>query len=375
MPVLRVESVGLGECAGRVLAEDVVSDRNYPPFHRSARDGFAIRAADVPGSLRVIGEVRAGEVFAGRVGSGEAVEIMTGAPVPEGADAVVMVEHCRCGEGSVSTERSCEPGMNIAPRGSEASAGSVVLTRGTRIDYAGVNWLAGTGHSQVRVFARPVVSILATGDEIVDVERRPEPQQIRNSNAWSLAAQVTRAGGIPAILPVAPDVRDATRELIERGLETDLLLLSGGVSAGRYDVVEPALVELGAQFFFDHALIQPGKPVVFGRARERFFFGLPGNPGSTMVTFEVFARAAIDLLSGAADAPLPIAHARLTEPFRHKPGLTRFLPGYVENGAVTPLPWQGSGDVPALCRANAFVVADETRAEYAAGEMISILLK
>ena len=368
--------MALADSAGRVLAADTVSDRDYPPFRRSARDGFAVRAGDVPGELRVIGEVRAGEVFAGLVGPGEAVEIMTGAPVPEGADAVVMVEYCRREEnGLVYTGSATAPGANIAPQGCEAASGSVLLSRGTRIDYTSVSWLATTGHARVPVFARPSVAILATGDEIVDVDRTPAPQQIRNSNAWSLAAQVARAGGVPLVLPIAPDVQGPTRDLIERGLTADLLLLSGGVSAGRYDVVEPALAELGAEFFFDRVRIQPGQPLVFGRARGKFFFGLPGNPASTMVTFELFARAAIDLLSGAADAPLPLTLARLTTPFRHKVGLTRFLPARVECGEITPVPWQGSGDVPALCRANAFLVADAERPEYAAGETIPLLLK
>ena len=376
-PVREIEEIALGDCIGRVLAADVVTDRDYPPFDRSARDGFAVRAADIPGVVRVIGEVRAGETFAGRVGPREAVEIMTGAPVPEGADAVVMVEHCiRRDDGSISTDRTSDPDANIAPRGCDARAGTVVVSRGTRIDYSAVNWLATTGLARVMVFTRPVVAVLATGDEIVDVESTPATDQIRNSNAWSLAAQVRRAGGIPLMLPVARDIQADTRALIERGLdEADMLLLSGGVSAGRYDIVEPALAELGARFFFDRVKIQPGQPVEFGKARGKFFFGLPGNPGSTMVTFEILARAALDLISGASDAPLPMTLARLTQAFRHKPGLTRFLPAYVEGEEVTPIAWQGSGDVPSLCRANAFVVANEERADYAAGDTISVMLK
>jgi molybdopterin molybdotransferase len=376
-PLRDSEEVELGVCMDRVLAADVITDRDYPPFDRSARDGFAVRAGDVPGTLRVIGEVRAGAMFGGRVIAGDAVEIMTGAPVPEGADAVVMVEHCtRPDEGTISTDQVAKSGANIAPRGCDALAGSVVIPRGARIDYSAVSWLATTGHAKVRVFTRPVVAVLATGDEIVDVEREPATGQIRNSNAWSLAAQVRRAGGIPLMLPVAPDVQADTRALIERGLdEADMLLLSGGVSAGRYDIVEPALAELGAEFFFDRVKIQPGQPVVFGKARGKFFFGLPGNPGSTMVTFEILARAALDLISGANDAPLPMTLARLTQAFRHKPGLTRFLPAYVEGEEVTPIAWQGSGDVPSLCRANAFLVADSERAEYGAGETISVMWK
>jgi molybdopterin molybdotransferase len=219
------------------------------------------------------------------------------------------------------------------------------------------------------------VAILATGDEIVAVTDTPAPHQIRNSNSYSLAAQVRRAGGDPVILPVAPDDKDATAHLIAQGLNADLLLLSGGVSAGRYDFVESALADCGAEFYFDRVLIQPGQPLVFGRARGKFFFGLPGNPASSMMTFELFGRAALDLLSGANEAPLPLTLARLTRPFRHKPGLTRFLPAQVSGTEVTPVDWQGSGDIPSLCRANAFLVADPNQAEYRAGDPIPVLLK
>jgi molybdopterin molybdotransferase len=370
------ETVPIEDCHGRVLAEDIAADRDYPPFNRSVRDGFAVRSKDIPGRVRIIGEVRAGERFAGAVEPGEAVEIMTGAPLPAGADAVVMVEHCtRHEDGSVETDRSAEAGSNIAPEACEARAGTTVLPRGARIDYASVAWLATTGHNCVSVCARPRVAILATGDEIVAIADTPAAHQIRNSNSYSLAAQVRRAGGDPVILPVAPDDKAATAHLIAQGLDADLLLLSGGVSAGKYDFVESALADCGAEFYFDRVLIQPGQPLVFGRAREKFFFGLPGNPASSMVTFELFGRAALDLLSGANDAPLPLTLARLTRPFRHKPGLTRFLPAQVSCAEVTPVDWQGSGDVPSICRANAFLVADPNRAEYAAGDAIPVLLK
>lgn len=371
-----VETVPLFAADGRVLAEDIHADRDYPPFHRSMRDGFAVRAADIPGRLRVIGEVRAGQTFTGRLHPGEAVEIMTGAPVPEGADAIVMVEHCtRHDDGTVSTDRSAEPHTNISQRGCEAAEGAIVLPRGVRPGYTGIACLASVGRASVNVFERPRVAILSTGDEVVDVAVTPADNQIRNSNAWALAAQVERAGGIPIVLPIARDTKEHTRSLIEQGLTADLLLLSGGVSAGKYDVVEPVLGELGATFFFDRALIQPGQPVVFGRAQGRFFFGLPGNPASTMVTFEIFARAALELLSGATDAPLPLSLARLTQPFRHKPGLTRFLPAVVRCAEVTPVASRGSADIPSLCRANAYLVADAERGEYAAGDLIPILFQ
>ncbi len=376
LPSLVTETVALSDCGGRVLAEDIPADRDYPPFHRSMRDGFAVRAADIPGRLQTAGEVRAGQSFSGTLQPGHAIEIMTGAPVPDGANAVVMVEHCVSHEdGTVETERTAEPDSNIAPRGCEATSGSIILTRGSRLDYTAIACLASVGRTSVSVYSRPRVAILSTGDEVVEVSVTPAAHQIRNSNAWALAAQVERAGGIPVVLPIAHDTKEHTRTLIEQGLSADLLLLSGGVSAGKYDVVEPVLAELGATFFFDRVRIQPGQPLVFGSVRDRFFFGLPGNPASTMLTFEVFARAALDLLSGTIGAPLPLTLARLTEPFHHKPGLTRFLPAIVRDTKVTPVASKGSGDIPALCRANAYLVAEAEHPDYAAGDLIHILLK
>jgi molybdopterin molybdotransferase len=359
---------------GRVLARNAAADRDYPPFDRAMRDGFAVKAADLPGTLRVAGEIRAGQHSDLALGAGEAIEIMTGAPVPSGADAVVMVEHCeRTGE-SVRIGRTLESGANIAACGSEARTSAVVLEHGSRLSYAGVAWLAAIGHVSVEVFVRPRVAIVSTGDEIVDINNTPQPHQIRNSNGWSISAQVKRAGGIPVRLPIARDTVEDTRWIVEQGLQSDMLLLSGGVSAGKYDVVETVLAELGAEFFFDRVLIQPGQPLVFGRVGQKLFFGLPGNPVSGMVTFEVFARAALELLSGAKGAPLPITLARLSRPFTHKPGLTRFLPACVNDAEVTPVAWHGSGDIAALCHANAFLVADADTAEYAAGETIPVLL-
>lgn len=371
------EPVNLGEAAGRVLAEDIAADRDTPAVARSVRDGYAVRAGDLPGELEVIGEVRAGENFRGAVGRGQAVEIMTGAPVPAGADAVVMVEHTERINGRVRIGRAAEPNQFINPRASEAAAKEVVLHSGKRLDYTDVAMLAAFGRSSVAVYRKPDVALIATGDEIVEVPEMPQEFQIRNSNIYSLAAQVERAGGVGRILPVARDNEAHTCQLIEQGLVADLLLLSGGVSAGKYDVVETVLSRLGAEFFFDRVLIQPGQPLVFGRARETFFFGLPGNPASTMVTFEVFARAALELLSGQEEVTLRMPLARLTRDFHHKAGLTRFLPARLspDGGEVTPVHWSGSGDIPALTRANAFLVAEADRANYAQGELIPVLLK
>jgi len=371
------EKVCLTATDGRVLAENVAADRDAPAVSRSVRDGFAVRAIDLPGRLEVVGEVRAGEVFRGEVGSGQAVEIMTGAPIPTGADAVVMVEHTRREGNSVVIDRSAEPHQFINPRACEAASGEIVLRTGKRLDYSDIAMLAAFGRSEVGVFARPAVAIIPTGDEIVEVHQVPEEFQIRNSNTYALAAQVARAGGVPRVLPIARDTFEHTRAAIAQGLEADLLLLSGGVSAGKYDVVEEALGGFGAEFYFDRVLIQPGQPLVFGHIGRKFFFGLPGNPSSTMVTFEVFARAALELLAGQEETPLHMPFARLTREFHHRAGLTRFLPARLssEGGEVTPVGWHGSGDVPALTRANAYLVADPGRAEYPRGELIRVLPK
>ncbi len=372
-----VEEAEIESAGGRVLAEDIRADRDQPALSRSIRDGYAVRAADLPGELRVVGEVRAGERFDGEVGPGEAVEIMTGAPVPRGADAVVMLEYAARRGGRVTIDSPPRPGQFINPRGSEAAAGEVVLRAGTRLDYSRVALLAAVGRQRVRVYTRPKVAIVATGDELVEIGAAPADCQVRNSNIYSLAMQVRRAGGEPEVLAVAKDDLDETRALLDRGLASDMLLVSGGVSAGKYDVVERALAGFQAEFYFDRVLIQPGQPLVFGRAEGKFFFGLPGNPASTMVTFEIFARAALELLEGQESVSLHMPYARLAAPFRHQTGLTRFLPAQLsaDGAEVTPVAWRGSSDVPALSRANAYLVADADRAEWTRGDLIRVLAK
>jgi molybdopterin molybdotransferase len=372
---LPVEEVSLPDAIGRVLAEDIVADRDHPAVARSTRDGFAVRASDAPGTFDVIGEVRAGEAFYGVVQPGQAVEIMTGAPMPSGADAVVMVEHTARDGDRIATDRVLTSGENFNPAGVDAGAGDTVIPRGSHISSAEIAMAATVGRSTLRVHARPHVAILATGDELVDIDAAPEPSQIRNSNSHSLAAQVLSCGAVPHILPVARDNHDATRELLEQGLEHDLLLISGGVSAGKYDVVENVLTKLGAEFYFDRVRIQPGQPTVFGRIKGKFFFGLPGNPLSGMVTFEVFARAALELISGRVTTTLPLLLSRLARELRQHTGLTRFIPSCLsaDGTMVTPAGWHGSGDIPAMVRANAWLVTDPDRNHYDAGELVRVM--
>lgn len=371
------EQVATLIAARRVLAEPILADRDYPPFARSARDGFALRATDVPGDLQIIGEIRAGEIFPHAIKPGQTVEIMTGAPLPAGSDAVVMIEHTDRQADRVRVDRNINPGENFSPRGIEAGQGSTVLEAGRRLGHAEIGLLAMVGRQRVSVYRQPRVAILSTGDELVEVGETPREFQIRNSNAWSLATQVSRAGGIPEIMPIARDNYHDTRQLIDRGLDADLLLLSGGVSAGKYDIVERVLADLGAKFFFDRVLIQPGQPVVFGEARGKFFLGLPGNPISTMVTFELFARPMLEALSGMPPRPLSFLHARLKTEVRTKPNLTRFLPailsGEYSDSRVELIPWQGSADIAAQSRANCYIVVPPDRPHIPAGEWAAIL--
>ncbi len=369
-----LEMVPLGDSLSRVLTRDLEADRDLPALDRSVRDGYAVRAQDLPGPIAVTGTVRAGDAQVS-LNAGEAFEIMTGAPIPFGADAVLMIEHVTV-NGDRITHETVAPGTHISRRAEEAVSGQVLISRGTRLDPSHIAVLATCGQSDVAVFRKPTVAILATGDELVDVEQKPLPHQIRNSNMHALAAQVKRAGGIPRLLAVAPDDRNQTRALIEDGLRSDLLLLSGGVSAGKFDFVESAFADLGAIFHFDRAAIQPGAPVVFGHCRQRPFFGLPGNPASTLVTFEIFARAALNLLAGQSETALPISYGRLTEQFRHKPGLTRFLPAFQDaEGGLTPVRWRGSSDIAAVGRANAFLIAAADREVWDAGDFLPLLWK
>ena len=375
---LRAETVVLESAYGRILAASIRAERDYPALARSLRDGYAVRAADLPGTLAVRGEVRAGDQQQAPLKAGEALEIMTGAPVPVGADAVVMVEHVtRSGE-RVQIDRTAEVGQFINVRGAEAQSGAELIRAHTKLDASHIATLATMGQTSVTVFVKPRVAILATGDEIVGLDEQPEPHQIRNSNSYMLASLVSASGGEPTVLPVARDTREALRPLLEQGLTYDLLVVTGGVSAGKYDLVKPALRELGVTFHFERVRIQPGQPTAFGTmAGGKPVFGLPGNPGSSLITFLLFARPALELLAGAGEVILPLLSAEFEAPFKHKGGLTRFLPATLsaDGQHIRHISWQGSSDIPALAKANCFLVADHDRETWAVGDRIRVMHK
>ncbi len=382
----QTEHIALLDADGRVLAEEIRADRDFPPFHRATRDGFAVRAADTtnsPAKLRVIAEIAAGHAGETALNAGEAAEIMTGAPLPNGADAVVMVEYTRREADLVVLERTVRAGDNFVPRGAEARAGELLLEPGTRLNPAAIAIAASVGRASLAVYRRPVIAILATGDELVEVGQQPSAAQIRNSNSYSIAAQVRRAGGDPMILPIVRDREDAIRAAVNAAKSADLLILSGGVSMGKYDLVEQVLASEGAQFRMTGAKIQPGKPVVFGvlpcESGEVPFFGLPGNPISTMVTFDLFVGPVMAALGGEKAAPLRFAHAKLVEDFKVAPGLTRFLPAILASSAaetrVDVVPWHGSGDLAAVVKANCYLVVQPDATLLAKDEIVSVLLK
>ena len=391
------ECVSLSSAAGRVLAQPLFADRDQPPFARSTRDGFACRAAEASANtpLPLVGTTRAGQAPAGKLPKGAAWEIMTGAPIPAGANAVMMFEHVKVAGKKVRLipPRTLKKGENIVAQGAQARRGDELLSAGTAIHAAQIALAAACGHTSLEVFRRPRVAILATGDELVSVESEPPPGQIRNSNAPMLAAMVAAAGGDPWVFPAVADTAEALDAALAQAAEAGLLILSGGVSAGKFDLVEPALARAGARFHFTGVRIQPGMPLVFGELPDRNArtvknengtkcFGLPGNPVSSAVTFLLFAAPLLAALAGSRESVPRFALARLSKDTdKHsKPGLTRFLPAACTFGAAGQLPevalvhWQGSGDIAAMARSNCFVVIPEEASTLEAGAIVRILL-
>ncbi|PYQ45836.1 MAG: molybdopterin molybdenumtransferase MoeA [Acidobacteria bacterium] len=382
-PSLGAEEVPLTEALGRVLAEDVSTDSDLPPFDRSAMDGYAVRAADVaqaPVVLDVAGQIRAGQWPDQPLPPGQAVQVMTGAPVPAGATAVQPVEKTRAIDGGRRVE-ILEPvptGAHIARQGAEGHAGDEVLARGSVLDPASVAVLAAVGKGKVLVGRRPTVSVLVTGDELVDVWDAPTRGRIRNSNGYALMAQARWAGADARSLGVVPDQAPLIAQAVREGFASDVLVISGGVSEGAFDLVEEVLTRFDVGLLFTKVAIKPGAPLVFGRRGDKLIFGLPGNPVSAQVTFDLFARAALLRMQGAHVVTRPRVEVELLESVTNRSGRRNHLPARVrfEGGRLvaSPLRSVGSADVVAHARANALVVLESERLRAEAGEKAPALL-
>ncbi len=384
IPVLGAETVELTAALGRVLAEPVVAGRDLPPWDNSSMDGYALRAADTAGAtadrparLRLLGEIPAGTVAHRAVGGGEAYRILTGAPVPAGADAVIPQEEVRREGGIVVVPRPVTLGDFVRPRGEDIRAGDAVLDPGTVLAPAALGVLAALGRPLVRVYQRPRVAILSTGDELVDLDAVPGPGQIPNSNTYTLSAQVREAGGVPVNLGIARDTREHLEERFRWGLAADVVVSSAGVSVGDRDFVREVMEKLGAELDFWKVSMRPGKPLTFGRVGGRPFFGLPGNPVSSMVTFELFVRPALRRMAGDLRLFRPRVTARLAEPLDN-PGPRR---GYLrvrvteEAGELIARPTgeQGSGILKSMLLADGLaVVAPDVR--LASGQPVEVIL-
>jgi len=361
---LSVESVNLSEALNRVLAEDIIADCDLPPFDRAQMDGYAVRAADVaniPARLGVVGESAAGSGWHKEMKTGEAVRIMTGAPVPVGADAVQQVELTRESDGEVEILERVDVGRSIVRRASEIRAGETVLRAGEEIYAAMIATLASFGYAQVKVGRRPRVAIMATGSELVDVDKQPGRDQIRDSNNYTLAAYAKLAGATVERLPLAvDDTRELKLQIAAAAERSDVLITSGGVSMGVYDFTKAALKELGAQIFFERVSLRPGKPTVFGRLGNTLVFGLPGNPVSVTVTFNLFARTALRAMQGAKEPGLKEETAVLVRDLKGSIERESYLPAVLStdgNGSLLaePLKWGGSSDFVSFARATALI--------------------
>jgi molybdopterin molybdotransferase len=358
---------------GQVLAEGVAADLDSPPFDKSMMDGYAVRAAD-GGERRVVGEVAAGGSATVAVGLGEAVRIFTGAPIPAGADAVVKQEDTTTDGDVVRITSPVKPGQNIFRRGQEMKAGDVVLPAGAVLSPVALGVLAAVGQTEAMVFPRPTVGVIVTGNELVEADTRPTGGQIRNTNGPMLAGQAARAGAVSRYLGIARDDEAAMRALIADGLATsNVLLLSGGVSVGMYDLVPDVLKALGIDTHFHTVRMKPGKPLLFGTKDGTLVFGLPGNPVSGYVGFELFVKPAIDKLLGREAVSREVA-LPLSEPLTANHDRPTYHPAVVARDSVRPLPWSGSADLRGLLAANGFIVVPPGAVKWTAGDAVSVVL-
>jgi molybdopterin molybdotransferase len=374
--------VSLGDSSGLVLAADVRSDTDMPPFDKSAMDGFAVTTAGfgrIPARLSIVEDIPAGSVPKKKVIRGTCSRIMTGAPLPRGADAVVMVEETR----DVSAhyiEILVKPArcQNVCFKGEDIRKGAVVLRAGTVIRPQEAGVLASVGCAKVPVFRTPSAAILTTGSELVPIESKPSRGRIRDSNAYSLAAQFAQAGVAADYLGIAPDDRYATRRMVRKALSFDIAVLTGGVSVGKYDFVEECLRDEGVRVLFDAVRMKPGKPFTFGTRKGTLVFALPGNPVSTFVVFELFIRAAVERMCGRQEASLRTVRAKLETPHSKVSERTQFIPAMLRedrDGRVArPVEWHGSADIMGLTKANSLIVVPPSAGPFGKGSAVNVLL-
>ena len=365
--VLGPEKISILDALGRVLSEDIVAERDNPPWDNSAMDGFAVRWEDIkqeqaiqkPVTLSVIEDVPAGVMPSKTVGLGQAIRIMTGAPIPQGADTVLKVEDTEHTPDSVRVFKAEPKGANIRPQGEDVKKGDRIIAKGTRIRSGEVGMLAILAKSFVCVYQRPRVAILSTGDELADLDERFSEEKIINSNSYGMAAAVQEAGGIPLLLGIARDTPMALKEKIVQGLNADMLVLSGGVSMGDYDFTKVVFRELGAEMNFWKLAIRPGQPLAFGKIQGKLAFGLPGNPVSSMVTFEQLVRPALLKMSGCRSYGRPMIQAIFQERFSKRGDRRHFLRGILTRQEkvfkVRTTGDQGSGILTSMVKANCLI--------------------
>jgi molybdopterin molybdotransferase len=381
--VLDIELVSILEAAGRILAEDVYSDIAMPPFDKSSVDGYALRASDLkttPAVFEVIGFIPAGSYPEFALESGQAAKIMTGAPLPRGTDCVQMVEKTEAlANGKVKILEAVAYGKNISKKSEIIQVDARVISKGTYLSAAVIAVLATVGKSKVQVYQQPRVGILVTGDELVEIDHKPQAGQIRNSNGYALYHQVKASGARPERLGIAPDRLDQLTERIAVGLQHDVLLISGGVSMGELDLVEEVFAKLGMQVFYDKVNIKPGKPTVFGKKGDTLVFGLPGNPVSASTVFEVIARPALRKMMGFTQLHNPKLKAIAASDFASKTRRENYAPAwtYLDGDAIytTPLPSKGSADIVAFANSNSYMVIASGVNEIQKGQTVDVLLR
>ena len=381
--VTRLDTISLPllDALGAVLAEDAVADRDIPPFRNSAMDGYAVRASDVEdeNSLRVVGSVAAGAMPDRRVGPGEAMRIMTGAPMPDGADTVVRVEDTDNGSDQVRITRATPPGTAVRQAGEDLRRGDTVVSAGTVLRAAEIGVLASIGRATVAVVRRPNVAVVSTGDELVEITEEPAPGKIRDANRYSLSAAVRATGCVAFELGIARDDASDLRHALGNASFGDIVLTSGGVSVGDHDHVKPVVDSMGEMDFWSIAL-RPGRPLAFGELRTKRgtvpIFGLPGNPVSALLTFELFVRPALLKMAGHTKLHRARVKARLIDRIEKPAGLRMFARGLYdrEAGTVRSTGPQGSGILRSMSLANCFIDIPEPAAAAEIGETVTVVL-